>query len=279
MFDVFLYPVSAILWFWHQVFGAVLSPDSGVAWVLSIMFLVFTLRLLLVKPALSALRAGRRTQALAPRMRKLKEKYGKDRQRMAKEIQKLHADNGSSPLGGCLPALIQLPVFLSLYWVLRDFTPGAQSNHVFDREGVQSFLNADLFGAKLGNWLSQSAAELAAYGTGHAKMIAVGVPLMLIASLATFLSMRAGLARQTASAPQAAGIAKLMMYLAPLGMLVSGSFFPVPIGVLLYFLATNVWTLGQQHFLTKVVDREEETRTIAKPKVAGPRPGQKPRRG
>lgn len=258
MFDFFLYPVSAILWFWHKVFGAVLSPDSGVAWVLAIVFLVFTLRLLLVKPALSALRAGRRTQALAPQMQTIKEKYGKDRQRMAKEIQKLHADNGSSPLGGCLPALIQLPVFLSLYWVLRDFAPGARSNHVFDQAGVQSFLNADLFGAKLANWLSQSAAELAAFGTDHAHMIAVGAPLMLIAGLATFLSMRAGLTRQTATAPQAAGIAKLMMYLAPIGMLVSGFFFPVPIGVLLYFLATNVWTLGQQHVLTKVVDREEE---------------------
>ncbi|WET76961.1 YidC/Oxa1 family membrane protein insertase [Amycolatopsis sp. QT-25] len=120
-------------------------------------------------------------------------------------------------------------------------------------------MNADLFGAKLGNWLSQSAAELAAFGTDHVHMIAVGVPLMLIASLATFFSLRSGLTRQTATAPEAAGITKLMMYLAPVGMLVSGAFFPVPIGVLLYFLATNVWTLGQQHFLTKVVDREEET--------------------
>ncbi|MFC9255370.1 membrane protein insertase YidC [Amycolatopsis thailandensis] len=260
MFDVFLYPVSAILWFWHKVFGAVASPDSGLAWVLSIVFLVFTLRLLLVKPALSALRAGRRMQALAPRMREIQEKYGKDRRRMAAEMQKLHAESGANPLGGCLPALIQLPVFFSLYWVLRDFAPGAQSNHVFDRAGVESFLNADLFGAKLGNWLSQPASELAAFGTDHVHMIAVGVPLMLIAGLATFFSMRSGLARQTATAPQAAGITKLMMYLAPLGMLVSGAFFPVPIGVLLYFLATNVWTLGQQHFLTKVVDHEEPAR-------------------
>ncbi|KZB79722.1 membrane protein insertase YidC [Amycolatopsis regifaucium] len=279
MFDVFLYPVSAILWFWHKVFGAFLSPGSGAAWVLSIAFLVFTLRLLLVKPALSALRAGRRTQALAPQLRKIQEKYGKDRQRMAKEIQKLHADNGSSPLAGCLPALVQLPVFLSLYWVLRDFTPGARSNHVFDRAEVESFLNAGVFGAKLGNWLSQPAAELAAFGTDHTDMFAVGIPLMLVAGLATFFSMRSSLNRQTSAAPQAAGITKLMMYLAPLGMLVSGSFFPVPIGVLLYFLATNVWTLGQQHFLTKVLDREEAARVVVKPKATAPRPGQKPRRG
>lgn len=278
MFDIFLYPVSAILWFWHTVFGAVLSPDSGVAWVLAIVFLVFTLRTVLIKPALSALRAGRDTQRLAPQLQKIKEKYGKDRQRMTREIQKLHAEEGTSPFGGCLPALLQIPVFLSLYWVLRDFTPTATSNHVFDRAGVESFLNADLFGAKLGNWVSQPAADLAAFGTDKAHMLAVGVPLMLIAGLATFLSIRAGLNRQTSPNPQMATVSRAMMFLAPVGMLGSGLFFPVPIGVLLYFLANNGWTFGQQHFLTAVVDREEAARTEVKPKAVAPRPGQRPKR-
>ena len=279
MFDIFLYPVSAILWFWHTVFGALLSPDSGAAWVLAIVFLVFSIRTLLIRPALGQLRAGRRNQKLAPQMKKIREKYGKDRQRMAQEIQKLHADNGTSPFAGCLPALLQIPVFLSLYWVLRDFEPGATSNHVFDQAGVTSFLNADLFGAKLGNWVSQPAAELAAFGTDKAHMLAVGIPLMLIASAATFLSMRMSLKRQVDANPQIAGISKAMMYLAPAGMLGSGLFFPVPIGVLLYFLANNVWTFGQQHFLTAKVDREEAAAAPEeKPKAAAPRPGQKPKR-
>lgn len=279
MFDIFLYPVSAVLWFWHTVFGAVLSPDSGVAWVLAIVFLVFTIRTLLIRPALGQLRAARRNQKLAPQMKKIRERYGKDRQRMAQEIQKLHADTGTSPFGGCLPALLQIPVFLSLYWVLRDFTPGAQSNHAFDRQGVVSFLNADLFGAKLGNWINQPIADLAAFGTDRAHMIAVGVPLMVIAGLATFLSMRMSLRRQADDAnPQMAAISKVLMYLAPAGMLLSGFFFPVPIGVLLYFLANNIWTFGQQHFLTGKVDREEEAARQAQKKVAAPRPGQKPKR-
>lgn len=288
MFDIFLYPVSAILWFWHLVFGAVLSPDSGIAWVLAIVFLVFTIRALLVRPALGQLRAARRNQKLAPQLRKIREKHGHDRQRMATEIQKLHADNGSSPFAGCLPALLQIPVFLSLYWVLRDFEPNAQSNHVFDRAGVESFLNADLFGAKLGNWLSQPTEDLLAFGTDRPHMIAVGVPLMLVAGLATFLSIRMGLRRQTDANPQFATVSKAMMYLAPVGMLVSGSFFPVPIGVLLYFLASNLWTFGQQHVLTARVDREEERATPGRPaekpaptvprKPRAPRPGQKPKR-
>ena len=272
MFDIFLYPVSAVLWFWHKLFGAVLSPDSGLAWVLAIVFLVFTIRVLLIRPALSQLRAARRMQELAPKMQKIREKYRNDRQRMAQEIQKL----GANPLGGCLPALLQIPVFLSLYWVLRDFTPGATGNHAFDRDGVVSFLNADIFGAKLGNWINQPVADLAAFGTDRAHMIAVGVPLMLIAGLATFLSMRMSMRRQINPNPQFASISKALMYLAPVGMLVSGFFFPVPIGVLLYFLANNAWTFGQQHFLTARVDREEAAKAEKK-KVAGPRPGQKPK--
>jgi YidC/Oxa1 family membrane protein insertase len=285
MFDFILFPVSAILWFWHTVFGAVLGAASGISWVLAIGFLVFTLRALLIKPALSQLRAGRAAQKLAPQIKKLQKKYANDRQRMAQEIQKLHAENGSSMFGGCLPMLIQLPVFLSLYWVLRGFTPDAGSNQIFDRGGVESFLGADLFGAKLGNWVSQPAAVLAEHGTDKAHMLAVGVPLMLIAGLATFFSMRLSMKRQaeqgTATNPQLAGITKVMAYLAPVGILGSGLFFPVPIAVLLYFLATNGWTLGQTHLLSRKVDREEDrarAETATKKKVAAPKPGQKPTR-
>lgn len=276
MFDVFLYPVSAVLWFWHKVFGFLSGPDSGLAWVLAILFLVFTLRALLIRPALSQLRAGRRARELAPRITKIRERHKGDRQRMAREIQKLHAETGTNPLGGCLPALLQIPVFLSLYWVLRDFTPTATTNHVFDHADVQSFLNADLFGAKLGNWLSQPAEVLATFGTDRPHMIAVGLPLMLLASTATFLSMRMGLSRQSDLNPQMTSVTKLMMYLAPVGMVVSGSFFPVPIGVLLYFLANNLWTFGQQRLLNARVDREQ---VPARPRAVAPRPGQKPKRG
>jgi YidC/Oxa1 family membrane protein insertase len=281
LFDFVLYPVSAVLWFWHTVFGTLTSPDSGVAWVLAILFLVFTLRTLLIRPALGQLRATARARELAPHIKKIRERHRGDRQRIASEIQKLHAETGTNPLGGCLPALLQIPVFLSLYWVLRDFKPGATSNHVFDRAGVQSFLNADLFGAKLGNWLSQPMAVLREFGTDRPHMIAVGLPLMLLAGAATFLSMRMGQRRQSDMNPQMASISKLMTYLAPVGMVVSGSFFPVPIGVLLYFLANNMWTFGQQRLLTARVDREEEhaeAEKAAKSKALAPRPGQKPKR-
>lgn len=256
MFDFLLYPVSAILWFWHTVFAGPFGPASGLAWVLAVVFLVCTVRALLLRPALSQLRAARRTRELAPQLEKLRKRHGKDRTRLAQETQKLYAENGVSPLGGCLPALLQIPVFLSLYWVLRDFTPGATSNHVFDRTGVESFLNADLFGAKLGNWISQPAAELARFGTDHAHMLTAGLPLMIAAGAATFLTMRASLRRTPPANEQLASVTRVLAYLAPVGVLVSGLFFPVPLAVLVYFLATNLWTFGQQHVLAGVVERE-----------------------
>lgn len=260
MFDVFLYPVSAVLWLWHTAFGALFGPGTGLAWVLSVVFLVFTVRALLVLPALSQLRAAHRMRVLAPRLQELRETHRHDRARLTREIQRLHTENGTSPFTGCLPALIQIPAFLSLYWVLRDFTPGATGNHVFDQAGVRSFLGADVFGARLGAWLSQQPAELAALGTDRPHLIAVALPLMLLAGLATFLSVRLGLRRQSTAVPQPAGVSKVLAWLAPLGVLVSGWFFPVPLGLLLYFFVTNVWTLVQQHVLTARVDREADHR-------------------
>ncbi|MGP4019712.1 membrane protein insertase YidC [Saccharopolyspora sp. 5N708] len=280
-FSFILYPVSAILWFWHKVFGFVLGPDNGFAWALSVFFLVFSLRVVLLKPAMSQLRAGRKMAKFAPQIQKLREKYKGDRQRMAQEMQKLQSEHGVNPLGGCLPALLQIPVFLSLFHVLRNFTPTAQSNFIFDRAGVESFINAHIFGAKLSNWITQSDPELAAFGTDRTSMMIVGIPLMLIASVATFFTMRISVRKQTDAAmanPQSAMMAKFMMYIAPVGAIVSGWF--LPIAVLLYWLANNVWTLGQQHFLTKKIDREQERekeKEIAAKKAAPrPKPGQKP---
>jgi YidC/Oxa1 family membrane protein insertase len=281
VFDFILYPVSAILWFWHQVFGTVLGPDNGFAWALSVFFLVFSLRVLLLKPAVSQLRAGRKMQKFAPHIQKLREKYKNDRQRMAQEMQKLQSEHGVNPVGGCLPALLQIPVFLSLFHVLQGFTPDAPKNYIFDRQGVVSFINADLFGAKLGNWITQPEQVLNYFGTSRNLMMATGIPLMVVASVATFFTMRMSMNRQTEASmanPQTAMMGKLMKYVAPIGTLISGWF--MPMAVVLYFMANNIWTLAQQHFLTNKIDkeqeREKEAEIAAKKEAPRPKPGQKP---
>ena len=83
MLDFIYYPVSWILWVWHQVFGAVFGPSSGAAWTLAVVFLVFTLRLILYWPFVKQVRTTRQMQELQPEIKALQKKYANDRQKMA----------------------------------------------------------------------------------------------------------------------------------------------------------------------------------------------------
>jgi YidC/Oxa1 family membrane protein insertase len=274
------YPVSFILWCWHQVFGWLIDPASGIAWALAVVFLVFTLRALLFKPFVSQVRSMRKMQQFAPEMQKLKKKYGNDRQKMAAEMQKLQKDHGFNPAAGCLPVLVQIPVFIGLFQVLKEFKPGKTQNYFFDQAGVESFLQADFFGAKLGAWVAQGEAALEALGTSVANMVIVMIPLMIAAGVFTHITARHSVARQTeaqAANPQAAIMNKLMLYVFPIGVVVGAPF--LPLAVLIYWVANNLWTLGQQWVVYRRIDAEELTKreeAAAARQARAPRPGQKP---
>lgn len=274
------YPVSFILWCWHQVFGFILGPSNFIGWALSIILLVFTLRLVLLKPAIAQIRSMRKMQKVAPEMKKIQKKYANDRQRQAQEMQKLQREHGVNPLGGCLPLLLQIPVFIGLNHVLRSFRVGTDEVYFFKKTDVLSYLDAKLFGAHLGD---------AVFGIGslggtpgwHWEVAPVAIPLMIAASIATHFTARLSVQRQAAmgtpTTGQTAMMNKLTMYIFPLGVLVFGGGFPV--GLLLYWLSNNGWTLAQQHFVFSRMDREEEKekeRAVESRSALAPKPGQKP---
>ena len=289
MLNFIYYPVSAILWFWHQAFGYLLGPSSGVGWTLAVVFLVFTLRALLFKPFVSQVRSMRKMQEFAPEIQKLKKKYGDDRQKMAAEMQKLQSQHGVNPLGGCLPVLVQIPVFIGLFQVLRSFnrdflTPEQNEqigNYVFSAADVRSFLDADLFGVPLSSYITESAELLARYGDlSRWQIAAVAVPLTIVAGILTHLTAKHSVQRQNpaqAANPQAELMNKLMVYLFPLGVVAGGPFFPV--AILIYWLSNNLWTLAQQRWVYSRIDVEEAEKketAIAQRQSLAPRPGQKP---
>ncbi|MCX2731285.1 membrane protein insertase YidC [Saccharopolyspora sp. NFXS83] len=258
MLDFIYYPVSAILWFWHEIFGFVLDPASGYAWALSVVFLVFTLRALLFKPFVHQVRSMKKMQEFAPQVRSLQEKYGHDKQRLAQEMQKLQQEQGFNPISGCLPMLVQVPVFIGLFHVLNGFRPGADSNFVFGKEEVASFVSADLFGAKLSNTISQAPDVLAAFGTDRTSMLVVGVPLMIAAAIATHFTSRHSVQRQTPEAaqnPQTEIMNRMVLWVFPMFAIIGGPF--LPLAILLYWLANNFWTLAQQRIVYTRIDREE----------------------
>ena len=149
MLNFIYYPVSAIMWFWHEVFGFVLGPASGLGWALSVIFLVFTLRALLIKPFISQVRSMRKMQEFQPQIKKLQEKYKNDKTKLAEEMQKLEKEHGVNPLGGCLPLLVQLPVFIGLFHVLRGFQPNYRTTTSSTVPTSSRSPNADIFGVRL----------------------------------------------------------------------------------------------------------------------------------
>ncbi|MCW4354793.1 membrane protein insertase YidC [Hoyosella sp. YIM 151337] len=306
MLNFIYYPVSGILWFWHTVFGFIpgLGPDNGITWALSVIFLVFTIRALLYKPFVKQVRTTRKMQELQPQIKALRKKYGKDRQRMALEMQKLQKEHGFNPLLGCLPMLAQVPVFIGLYHVLMSFNrtggygPGRLhldpelnanlGNYVFSVDDVRSFLDARLFGAPLSAAIAHgddvfSAFEASTLTASPPSRVAIGfvaVPLMIVASIATHLNAKHSVSRQSAAVadqPQTAIMNRLALYVFPIGVLVGGPFLPV--AILLYWVANNAWTLLQQKIVYKAIDAEEEQKrqeAIERRDSYAPRPGAKP---
>jgi YidC/Oxa1 family membrane protein insertase len=283
------YPVSFILWVWHEAFSFVFGDTGwagGIAWALSVMFLVFTLRAILYKPFVAQVRSMRKMQEFQPEIAKLRKKYANDRQKQAEEMQKLQKEHGVNPVAGCLPVLVQVPVFIGLFHVLREFGPynGDGSvrteNYFFDKAGVDSFNNASLFGAKLGSWVVQGEEALQAAGTSITAMLIVMIPLMIAAGIFTHITARHSVARQTAAQaenPQTAIMNKVMLYLFPVGVVVGAPF--LPLAVLLYWVSNNLWTLGQQWVVYRRIAVEEaeaaEQKTVTQ-QARAPKPGQKP---
>ena len=238
MLNFIYYPVSAIMWFWHEVFGFVLGESNGFAWALSIVFLVFTLRAVLFKPFVGQIRSMRKMQEMQPEMQKLRKKYANDKQKLASEMQKLQQSNGANPLGGCLPILVQVPVFIGLFHVLREFKPGKLENYVFNAQEVQSFVDSDLLGAKLGaavfplsSFGGQGIASVQELGGNLVYQWIVMIPLMIAAGVFTHITARHSVARQQAQQgamdnTQAAIMQKLMLYVFPIGVVVGAPFLP-----------------------------------------------------
>jgi YidC/Oxa1 family membrane protein insertase len=300
--DYFYYPVSAIMWLWYKAFSAVpgLGPKNFVTWTLAVMFLVFTLRAILYSPFVRQIRTTRQMQELQPQIKALQKKYGKDRQRMALEMQKLQKEHGFNPILGCLPMLVQVPVFLGLYHVLRCFNRTSSGigqlglspernrslgNYVFSATDVGHFLDANFFGAPLGASMTQRGASLQAFQGfefSRPAVAAVGVPVMILAGIATYFNSRASVARQSAEAaanPQTAMMNKLALYVFPLGVVVGGPF--LPLAIIFYWFANNIWTFGQQHYVFGMIEREEEEakrEAIERRAANAPAPGTKPKR-
>ena len=237
--------VSAVLIAFHWFFSLFLDPNSGVTWALSIILLTMLIRTLLIPLFVKQINSSRNMQLLGPKQRALQEKYGHDRERLGQETMKLYKDEGVNPMASCLPLLLQMPIFLSLFWVLNNAARGEAMGMFTDRpELMESLRHATLFGAEISGtfWPIPDTG----WGATQTFTAILVIAMTAVLFLTQLQLMRKNMPPEALTGPMAQQ-QKMMLYLFPFMYLFFGV--NIPIGVLIYWLTTNLWNMVQQYIL------------------------------
>ena len=258
-FDSILWPIMvAVSWImvqFHSLLTAMgLDTDSGASWVLSIVGLVIIMRIVLIPLFVKQIKASRGMQVIQPEIKKLQAKYkGKtdpaSRQAMQAEMMALYREAGTNPFASCLPILAQSPIFFALFRTLYSLPQIADGTYVRDSIGpltqelAASAEQSTLFGAPL----SSTFIRAGEYPEIAGNIRAVTIVLIILMSVTTFTTMRQLTMKNMPDSALDNPVARqqrVLMYVLPGIFAVTGVNFPI--GVLLYWLTTNLWSMGQQ---------------------------------
>ncbi|WMX46091.1 membrane protein insertase YidC [Streptomyces roseicoloratus] len=241
-------PVSWVIVQFHKLFGAIFGPDTGWAWGLSIVSLVVLIRICLIPLFVKQIKATRNMQALQPKMKAIQERYKSDKQRQSEEMMKLYKETGTNPLSSCLPILAQSPFFFALYSVLSHIAEG-KTIGVINQSLLDSARQAHIFGAPLAAKFTDSAEKVAALNASITDVRIVTAVMIVMMSASQFFTQRQLMMKNVDLSVKTPYMQqqKMLMYIFPVIFAVMGINFPV--GVLVYWLTTNVWTMGQQMYV------------------------------
>jgi YidC/Oxa1 family membrane protein insertase len=244
------YAVSWILMVFHAFFSLFMDPDAGPTWALSIVLLTMLIRSALIPLFVKQINSARNMQLLQPKIRALQEKYGSDRERLGQETMKLYKEEGVNPAASCLPILCQMPIFLALFWTLRGVSVGEYEGVFADNHPLaDSLRNSDLFGAKISSTFFSAFTNgfsFEYWGADQTLALVLIVCMVVTLFITQLQLMRKNMPPEALTGPMAQQ-QKMMLYMFPLIYAVGGV--SIPIGVLIYWFTTNLWTMGQQYVL------------------------------
>ncbi|MFT4085040.1 MAG: membrane protein insertase YidC [Nocardioides sp.] len=235
------YAISAILIVWHDIFAFVIS-SSGWAWALSIIGLTVTIRALLIPLFVRQIKASRNMQLIQPKVKELQKKYGHDRQKLADETMKLYKESGTNPFASCLPLLLQMPIFLVLFRLLHHASEGTGKGFLTDK-AAQELSSSDWLGSMLSDQFTKA---------DHVSTQILAGVLVVAMIATTFLTQRQLMSKNMppdAMTGQYAQQQKLLLYVLPVVFAVGGIAFPI--GTILYWTTSNLWTMGQQFYVIR----------------------------
>ncbi|MEV6650127.1 membrane protein insertase YidC [Streptomyces sp. NPDC051219] len=248
LFSFITTPVSWVIVQFHSLYGAIFGPDTGWAWGLSIVSLVVLIRICLIPLFVKQIKSTRNMQALQPKMKVIQERYKNDKQRQSEEMMKLYKETGTNPLSSCLPILAQSPFFFALYHVLSKIASN-DTIGVINEPLLQSAQKAHIFGAPLAAKFTDSTEKVAALNASLMDVRIVTAVMIILMSLSQFYTQRQLMQKNVDLSVKTPFMQqqKMLMYIFPVIFAVMGINFPV--GVLVYWLTTNVWTMGQQMYV------------------------------
>ncbi len=243
--------VTFVLLAFHSLFKSIgMDPAGGPAWALSIVGLVVVIRILLIPLFVKQINAQRGLQLLQPEIKKLQAKYkGKtdpeSRQKQQKEMMALYKDNGTNPLASCLPIVLQAPIFFALFRVLNGIghKPVPIPRGLLTQKEALQAAQAEIFGAHISDKF---------IGAPSLHVQIVCAILIVLMSATTFTTQKQLMSKNMPASAMDNPFAqqqKLLLYVFPLIFAVSGVNFPI--GVLLYWLTTNIWSMGQQFYVIR----------------------------
>ena len=242
----------------HMGLTAIGMPDgAGAAWVWSIVGLTIVVRILILPLFKKQINSSRAQQMIQPELQKLQKKYKNKKdtysqQRMQAEIQAIYKDAGTSPFAACMPLLIQTPIFFALFRVLNNLVPIANGTRgaigPLDQAMAEQIEASRVFGAPL----SASFSDPTAGGGEEVTVRIVAMILVILMSATMFFSQRMMISKNMPDASKSNDnpmyrTQKMMIYIFPVMFLFSGVAFPI--GVLVYWVISNIWSFGQQLYM------------------------------
>jgi YidC/Oxa1 family membrane protein insertase len=251
VFDFILNPlevaVSWVLVQFHSLFTPLFGSGSGVTWALSIIGLVIVIRIALIPLFVKQIKAQRNLQLIQPKMKEIQVKYAGDRERQSQEMMKLYQETGTNPFSSCLPILAQSPIFFALFTVLQGIAQTFPEG-VFTWDEYADLLelahNATLFNVPIYGTFMNADETIA---PGNTRILAMC--LVVLMTITTFITQRQLIVKNLASDNAMVQQQKVLLYVLPFVFALGGVGFPI--GVLLYWLTTNIWSMGQQFWVIR----------------------------
>ncbi|AEF31828.1 membrane protein insertase YidC [Gardnerella vaginalis] len=235
--------MTQVMSLFHKLFVLIGMNEIGFSWVLSIVFLVLVVHACIFPAFIKSIKGMRNMQAIAPKMKKIQQKYkGKSdpasKEAMQREMMKLYQENNANPAGSCLPMMIQGPAFMSIWYTLSVIPFIARGKHTalgaFDVATAQQFVKTHVFGVGVSDTFMTVQA-------GGKVVIVIFVILMCAAMwYMQFNNIRKNLPPESKQGPQYT-MQKLMMWGFPLIYVFSA--FALPFAMLVYWLVNNIMNM------------------------------------